>query len=817
MAVNPCVAFHTLKKCYVTGEEVVPSFTITGSVALNDWIGIFPVDNRTCENPLIYQWGPSNITSTKMQQTLSVSLKLECLGDTDPTRKYEVRYVRGDGNEILGKTSEFTIAVVAPQESLITVKEGLSFDDNIVFVDKVSLDGIVRNERNCEKLNENLIETKENLQLLQEELNSTVAGNQISKTQLQEEVTRRELAEDTIRDLSRRLGEQMKLIEDKNDELLSLRNACEREKHFHDSIREEYDAVQESSENFATEIEDLRAIAASYKVECFRMRKELINNEELEKQLKCQIMDDHEKHDEEMVHFQKIASKEMSKLRNNVELLERALEKERTKVSSLETNLEELTKIHAKEMEEKNEKIKKDEETIQFLGKEIQDEIEKRNKLVEENQETILGLESRVANESSNASRLENDVIVAENRYKEATEDIKFFRQSFIDTEQKLQKIQQQLSKTSIELNNLKNTKTESHVVRSDVECESINKETMTDIDFDDKSTICESQCVSTNPSNETLVSVDRRRRLPSDVTDFTDDESWCTESLKSRSMEYLVSRGPTSRNKSTAGLIQLGDINRSEMLESVSSVGSVLSVDYPLQQIPVAETNRFAKKGRRRFSKPIDLSPSSSVCTLSVGKKDDLPLAFVKDIADLDRPTMEKQYIAIRQHRNSLIRENTYLKNKVSSLNTDLVFMNASLQNIILEAEHKVGMMQVMLASQELANINNSLYLHEYDQIATTPQRESSRNGNDVLSPYAPEYTPSSMRIQQQQSVFLPPPPTSAFFEYMAQQAENGYFLPLPPSLPPPPPPPVIQNMEDMVDVSQQLVNIGVNVTQIQ
>ena len=439
-------------------------------------------------------------------------------------------------------------------------------------------------------------------------------------------------------------------------------------------------------------------------------------------------------------------------------------------VHRLTEKLEENKNKYEKESEAKNDQLRQLQEKYENEISEYTGKLHEKENHINKLLKTVSDLESRVCNESSNASRLENELMIVENRYKEATDDVKYFRQKFLEAEQKTQKDQLIITKQRNEINTLKSRQHE----------------------FQDN----KSESVSACPSNETIC--ESRRRNPGDVTDFTDDE--CEGVNRSRSVESIIR--PAYKERAEAEVIKI-DPEAPQSSSSGSSEHSNENSNY-LHPITVLDGENRPKKGRRRYGKPIDLN----TIAVNTTKKEEPSKPFAKDVTTIDREDLERQYYSIRQHRNSLIRENTYLKNRLNAMNQDMVIMNKNLQEAVFAADYKVGMMSAMLSS------NQNVAPTEIQQITSTPTKLNTTNTGS-LSPYASEYMPNK---QQQQipvppPIFLPAPPTPGFFEFIAsQQLDNNLPLPLPPT--PIPVSLIPQNNNNLLDVTEQLNQMGINIS---
>lgn len=668
----------------------------------------------------------------------------------------------------------------------------------------------------------------------------------ISCNLLQEEIYRRKLAENSLEQLSRTCGKHMEMVSNQNQEFTDTQIQL-------DILTVEHQALFERSEYLQEQVDSFSDIG-----DVTKLRRKLRHDEELIRQLKNQIIDDRAEHREEIEEVQEQYSQQIHLIAKQMAILEEQLDHATSenkafkmklgltksdndvdlveKVEKLEKNYEDKETQFECLSDEENKNLKckstkqidTQEKIIDRLENELKKTVESKSTAAREYENTIRELESRVVNESTNASRAENDLAVAENRFKEASNDIKYFRQQFIETEQKLQVNQLQLSKTMEQL----------RITQSVDNTDAMS--VISDTTIDDKSTICESSCVSASTSVENFVS--DRRRQPGDVTDYTDDENcWYNQSnLRSQSLDSMSAvsgyvngggGGSGSSHSLPAGLIPIKRTTDPESNE---------------QQISIVDSRRPpARRPRRKYGKPSDLTPSSSVTTIAIdGRENQHHLyqpqyhqqpqhqpQFSRNISELDRSTLEKQYAGIRQHRNSLIRENTFLKSKCHGLKHDLLFTERNLQNLSLEAEHKIAMLLMALNNQEYVStqdLNALLHMFPTNQqglYSQYHQQKQSPGGghyhpNDknaaCLSPYAAEYQPNMY-----QQMYIPPDGVQ-YVEYnhphphhhQQQQGSshvngNGnYLMAVPSQLPETPLP------QDVIDAANQLAAIGIPIS---
>merc|ERR1719494_100959 len=96
--------------------------------------------------------------------------------------------------------------------------------------------------------------------------------------------------------------------------------------------------------------------------------------------------------------------------------------------------------------------------------------------VTDEYDRTTQELESRLANESSRASKLENDIRITENRMQKAEADANYFNSLQKEQTSRLQESESMLSKTREELLNLKNLRQSRHPTFDGVMTESASK-----------------------------------------------------------------------------------------------------------------------------------------------------------------------------------------------------------------------------------------------------------------------------------------------------------------------------------------------------
>lgn len=484
-------------------------------------------------------------------------------------------------------------------------------------------------------------------------------------------------------------------------------------------------------------------------------------------------------------------------------------------------------------------------------------------------EKTIEDLESRVANESSNASRLENDLAIAELRCRESEEDVKFFRQQLLDTEKKLQDGQSLLSKTLEEMNNLKNKLRRSNI---DIISRDVTRDKDTFCDMPPPSAAC--------GQNATNIQLNSKSNIECSTNNARDSSSEVNNSKSLPNMDVLTSHNNqnspdvSEEPRMIPGIVKFNPNNQYKDSE-IKNDSSKINAPQPISVI--IDGRKVPKKKGRRYSKPINLAfaPLNTVVEM---ESDNHQQSFSRDVNHLDRSQLEIQYDAIRQHRNSLIRENTYLKNKVSSLVTDLLLMQKNLQDVVIDAEQKLSMLQLIIGNQyalaamsaqseiqfypdntnsyqmiespieseiDGSNYNTDAYptsyLSQYGVIQSPmkekpskqlPMSDPSIKGSPIgnltcpspnyLSPLAEEYTPANVNVQHNSPGMHPvqsstqlhnnssvdTPNPDVYLDYLFNNhTGNGYSLPFPPPLPLTP----SQNDDDLFDVTQQLENIGI------
>ena len=329
-------------------------------------------------------------------------------------------------------------------------------------------------------------------------------------------------------------------------------------------------------------------------------------------------------------------------------------------------------------------------------------------------------LESRVANESSNASRLENELTASEVRCRETEEDVKFFRQQLLDTEKKLQDGQCLLSKTMEEMNYLK------------------NKVRRTNFDATPHTNIAPPTAASTPLLCQQQQNGNGNNHLKSSSFEMLGSE--CMKDVSAFPPMNTTFTVPTNENRTPCEPKPVPGIVRYPVVSSDSfndtpdakQPGSLEISDQ--QPIPVIiEGRKVPKKKGRRFSKPINLvlpplhtvnehsdndghhhhhhkaTPYVHHDRFNYQDRNQEHNVYQDRGNHIDRSNHERfngqdrgtPFDSVRQHRNSLQRENTYLKNKVSALVTDLLLMQKSLSDVVVDSEQKLSMLQLVISNQ--------------------------------------------------------------------------------------------------------------------
>lgn len=328
MEFKPDVKFDPLKKCYIVGDSITATFSTQDiRISPKDWIGIFIVTKDD---------GLDNLFTKKLLDEIqpsddpifSVAIEIPFAASSDI--QYELRYM-SQNNECFGKSENFSITSISPAESLITVKEGTSFDENLVLVNKLSFGGIEKDKKNSKNLEEQLQQLKETNKTFKEELDSLSASKEILQTSLEQEIIRREKAEESLELLSRKLAEQMVFIDKQGDEMEQLRTTIEKQNVIGKTLREESERAQE----LIAEVEGIQIAAHTFKSECSKLRKEVISSEDLIDRLKHQILEDRDMSEEHIGRLKDSAQRKLRKLQGVIEETEESLAAERENVRNV--------------------------------------------------------------------------------------------------------------------------------------------------------------------------------------------------------------------------------------------------------------------------------------------------------------------------------------------------------------------------------------------------------------------------------------------------------------------------------------------------
>ena len=925
---SPKAIFHSISESYSIGDTVELSLLVVGYIpSLKDWIGMFLSDQESCDKPLCYEF--ISLNDTLHTDSVSLSLKLDFPVKED-LALYDVRYIT-ENNATLGKTESFKISLVPydESESVTILSEITSFGDEKVAAEESIATLLLEIERRelAEKAVENLSRK------LGEQMNFIDSQNEIVSNMCVGR-EREKCLNDALNDENKELQEQADFVTNElkktQNTLLNYKSECCRlNKELENTDREnsclKFQIVNSHSEERLENEKDI-LIKIDKDADAWNECKTLTNNIELLEQAlekeRCKV-----KLFEEEVHSKSVKYElgkeekkqlvvryevEINRLKEELNYLtnirDESIKAYETKISeivsqssseigSLKGELDTLIdrskvadQIHERSIcdlkiqyaseitslkEELETVINKCKESDQIH--EIAISVLKSQQTIEMNtlkgeldsascsrkesdkayEKTIDDLESRVANESSNASRLENDLTIAELRCRESEDDVKFFRQQLLDTEGKLQSGQTLLSKTLEEMNNLKNT------LRR-------NTDISNDINRANKYSRCGVPPVSGSLPVVSNVEI----KLASNTSSECINVNGCSADVNISSNRNIFEDNENilEQPKMTPGIVKFNPNSQKASTEIKNDRSKVTS---PQPISVILDPRRVPRKGRRRYSKPINLA-FTPLNTVAENDSDTHQITlFSREVNELDRNQLENQYDAIRQHRNSLIRENTYLKNKVTALVTDLLLLQKNLQDVIMDAEQKVGMLQLLLGNQYLAALTAQNDLQFYPthpnpyQLSESPMKmgnrvdtcppnylsspygmiqspiknspiigslmnesimnESQRDElpvnhtcpSNYLSPHAEEYTPTN--AVQHNSPGGPPSPSpiqddntpvdvsnpDLFLDYIFNNVQNGYALPFPPPLPLTPPVPID---ESLVDVTRQLEGIGIH-----
>lgn len=360
-------------------------------------------------------------------------------------------------------------------------------------------------------------------------------------------------------------------------------------------------------------------------------------------------------------------------------------------------------------------------------------------------------LESRLANESSRASKLENDIRITENRMQKAEADANYFNSLQKEQTSRLQESESMLSKTREELLNLKNLRQSRHPTFDGVMTESASK---TVSDGGDQMHL------------ESIVKVNHDGII----------QTKCSDTLRIADKDFK----DNILDKQSAELFQIGN-GKSVPFDHNQKVTSSLRHDANNLPVPIINNHKVTQK--QSYSTNSDRQEYSTKF-----RKTDNEHDFSADITTLDRITLEKQYSAIRLHRNALIREKSFLLSKLKQNGQDLVFLKTVLQNVILEAEHKIGMLQATIFNcgidtedNECDTVSNRQTLVNSADInqEITPTKSKPSSEECPLSPFATEYVPAASLVQvQNNSQFVTATPLSGNYYGLIPQVDAAYLF---------------------------------------
>lgn len=181
----------------------------------------------------------------------------------------------------------------------------------------------------------------------------TIAKSSISDPELPKhgkdtlsiEITRRVLAEQAVEELSRRVSQQLLMMNESQEDLAKFRIGYEREKAIKESLKDE---IQTSRQTRNNEMDKLKALALSYKSECENLQDKLEDGKDLIDRFKVQIMEDRAAYEEELSKLKKALESSVSRYEEAVEDFETTLTSEKKKTAEFESEVEKYMQLTEK-------------------------------------------------------------------------------------------------------------------------------------------------------------------------------------------------------------------------------------------------------------------------------------------------------------------------------------------------------------------------------------------------------------------------------------------------------------------------------------
>ena len=659
------VSFDRLHEKYLTGQSISCRLVLENfQTEEGDWVGLYSEDGTDVKEQMarlyIKEANSKTETDENKRQTLTFDFSEYCYA-AKLSAKHLFKYVNAD-LRVIAESNSFEIENgTISSESLVTVQAADSFDDTMVLVNKLSGSRFARMEGDFRKIHEKLVDANKKAE--EQDECSQCLQKQLSQkeTECDKETIQREQAENAVEELGRRIAEQIHVIEEQGQRIEVLDRNFSRESKLNAALKDDMEAQKITFEESLIEYEQLKVKAINYRTELKRYKKTIQEEREL-------FADGSSKYEEELCLLRQRSKQKITD--GNLKLqeselafkeLEISLELERDRRVALERKLKELSKEYAGFMEEKESDMIGLKNQISELQDQVQNEEKNKDRLIKESESTIAELEEHLTSEKAKGSSL---LLKCEEMQKRAG-----------DAEEKSAALQLKLEEADLKLHEMEELITGS---KSELE---LLKKTVSNEDVCIHKTSQSDSKIYKGASRENKMERNASLNLEGELLDassvltpprksYSQAISPTTSTPQNKAWNNNRPREPISTNETAWNKIRDSNAHRGAFNRN-------------------NEAGRHAHRytGRRRFGQQEESFGHDSSSNMRANSKDFHPVP---------KPGQ------VRQHRNSLLRENSRLRYSMSLLNHNCAILNYTLQQVVVEAEQKLESVYSMFLEKE-------------------------------------------------------------------------------------------------------------------
>eukprot|EP00794_Sanderia_malayensis_P020099 gene20099-22069_t len=664
------VCFGELSKKYLKSESILCTLFLRDYKASDkDWIGLYGEKcNDLSSDRIAYRlMSSASIESCESpydgsegKDCIKVAFKIEN-SRLELSQKFHFKYVGNldDCEVVLAESCTFEIedGTVSSQESFLTIQAVDSLDDATVLVNKMSSGRLIRMEEDFKKICNQLVDAKKKIdeqneycEILQEDIRKKQAECEAEKQQ-------RQNAEQAVEELGRRMAEQMELIDEQGRSVETLERKVSRESKLNSVLKEEMEGHHSVFEENSLEYEKMKMKAISLKNECKQAKRMLQNERDL-------FAEASSRYEEEMVHFKRrlhqVSTESNMKVQEaKLELheMEEKLKLEKEQCVTLQSSLNQMTAEYDCFLAESEGDMQAAKEKIEELKQALKNEESKHAKEVKDHDSAVQELEKRLGAEKKKAGVFEKKYEETHHRAVSAEKDLAALRLKLREADGKL-----------IEMEELvKGSKSELELLKSAVSAEEMRS-------VDKATTRSDSQIETTRrltaTSEERTSSIERRSEML----------------LQRRSLEGSNSKSQRRYSKSKS---------REESRPSEKSRNTVCSWEKAKEHTIHREVFNYNNESKRYHPRYYEKRRQQQQQYQNDGNAN----SWYNQNQHHQRG---RDVGHLRQHRNSLLRENSRMRYTVSMLSHDCAILNYTLQQVVLEAEQKLESLYAMYVNKE-------------------------------------------------------------------------------------------------------------------